>query len=409
LQTNLTIRLFLHQSIYFMTETIAQPSQEVTTQVEPSVADMMSLALGGFNPNAPQTNNEPAAVVTEPTVQTTTAPATTEAAVVETVVPVFQFDTLKEKFGYQTPDEALADIEALRALKNTPTPLAFENETSKAIFEALQSGKVEEVKKYLVEQDRLQSLTTTEVNENTAAEIIKLGMQLKNKDLTPQEVDFLYNKQYALPKQPTQGMDELDEDFTVRLDEWKSNVQDVQMNKMIQAKMIRPELEASKSKLVLPKAEQPQDERYNQYLKMLEDSEASSIAAAEAYKAFTPKTISEKITFNDEVNKVAVDFEYEPDSESFNEAVAMASDLDKFFAKFTKPDGTPDREAFFKTIYYGLNHQKVVTEAMKQTKNATIVAKLPDNIGDGTRRGMPEHHELTELQSNMDKALHGYR
>jgi hypothetical protein len=384
----------------------AETTQQTDNGLSPEVNEMMQIALnGGMPQQAIETQQQQEGQ--------TQAVQTPNAEVVITSKPVFEFDTLKEKFGYEKPEDVLREIEELRAFKSQPqtqAELKFENETSEKLFKALQAGKIEEVRKVLVEQDRLESLTTTEVNANTAAEIIKLGMQLRNPNLTQTEIDWKYSKDFGIPKEPVMGSIESDEEFAERKANWEQAVKDTEMNKVFTAKELLPTLVAQKQKLELPKVEQAIDENYASYQQMIADADKINAETIQAYKAFTPKSVETKLSFNDEANKVKFDFQFEPDSESFNEAVEMASDVSKFFNKFRNQDGSPDRQGFLKAIYFGLNHEKAISEALKQAKNATIVAKLPDNSNNGSnlQRQIVTQGEPSEFDKQMQTALRGY-
>lgn len=371
---------------------VTEPVQQPST-IDPNVALLMDMALNGPKP------------IEQPANQQQEPPAQGQPVVAaEPPPPVFSFDTLKDKFGYQSPEDVVKEIEELRVLKAAPPPAAeikFENDASEKLFTAIQKGDRKEVYNILAQQERLDSLTTKEVNKDTAAEIIKLGMQLKYKDLTQAEIDYKFNKQFAVPREPVQSDTELDEDFDTRKAEWKSLVEDVEMNKMIEAKLTKPELEAAKSKLVLPEVPSSVDEGYIQYKKMLEDRPATTEEIAKAYKAFTPDDIETKMPFNDEANKVAFEYQYKPDGESFRQAVELVSDMDKFWKQFLNQDGTPDRKKFIKFVYNGLNAEKQVMEAMKQSKNATLKSKLPDNNTGGLQRQFPQNQEPNALHQQM--------
>lgn len=384
---------------------------ETQEQISPDVQQMMEISLKGFVPQqqtAQASQELPMAV--EPTAQAQVQQVV-EAKVETVVEPTFTFDILKDKFGYEKPDDVISEIEQLRSLKNNPAKpeIKFENELSEKLFKAIQSGKEDEVYKYLSEKNRLESLTSQEVNKDSAADIIKLGMQLKYKDLTPQEIDYKFNKEFALPKQPIQTIEESDEEFAEKLSEWKERVADIEMNKIIEAKLIKPELDGAKSKLVLPTLEEATDEGYAQYLKMLEDMPKLDAEVKEAYKSFVPKQIETKLKFTDEASKIDFEFQYEPDNESFKKAVELASDQDLFFNSFINSDGTPNRKGFLEFIYKGLNAERMVTEAIKQGSNARMKALLPDNSSGGLNRQSPSIIEQSELDKQMQASLLGFQ
>lgn len=367
---------------------LSQPATGQPT-VDPEVARQMDIALNGGIP--PQKAPEVAPV---------------ESAAAAPAAPVDIFQPFKEKFGYNNPEDALAEIEQLRALKaNPPAPtMVFEDEESEKLFKAWTGGKKAEVYSYLEKANKIDSFLSKEVTEDTAGEIVKLGMQLKYKDLSPAEVEYKFKKQFSLPAKPTQGADEEEADYTSRLSAWKDLAEDKKMELLIEAKLARPDIEAAKSKLVLPEIEQSVDEGYLQYKKALEENTKLSAEAVAAYKAFTPKAIETKLNFKDEANKIDFDFQYEPDVENFQKAVDMASDINLFWNHFYNQDGTPNREKFLDFLYSGLSKEKMIMEGIKQGKNAAIKANLPDNSQGGlVRQLVPSPEKLSEVDEEMKK------
>ncbi len=375
----------------------------VTPSVSPEVAEMMAISLnGGITPaKTEETNTEQAA-----------SAAAQTTVLTEEKHPDFTFDSLKGKFGYEKPEDVFKEIEELRVLKANPTPaeIKYENEKSQKLAQAFQAGKFDEVFNYLNEERQLEKLTTTEVNKDTAADIIKLSMNLKYREegLTEAEINHKYNKQYALPKEPKIGDTEDPDLFDERMTTWKEQCSDIEMNKIIDAKVAKRELEQAKSKLILPEIGSNVDGNYVQYLKDLDDTDKSANEATEDYKKFTPKALETKINFNDEANKIAFEFQYEPDVDSFNQAVAIVSNGENLSKAFANKDGTPNRQKFLDALYFGLNKDKVLSEAMKQAKNATIKAMMPDNSGNGMNRQQPQNQEQSELDKNMKRSLQGF-
>jgi hypothetical protein len=331
------------------------------------------------------------------------------AAQLETPVVVDPFTPFKEKFGYEKPEDAIKEIEELRVLKNTPPtpqPIKYENEESEKLHKAIVGNKRAEVYAILDKQEKIDRLITGEVTVQTAADIVKLGMQLEHKELTPDEINYSFNKRFAQPPKPTQRVDEEDTDFQSRISEWERVAEDKKMELMIEAKMSKPKLENAKSKLVLPDIDTaPVDAGYLEYQKSMEEAAKLQAQATAAYQSLTPKAIETKLNFNDEASKVAFVFQYEPDADGFKNAVDMVSDIEQFWRLFAKPDGTPDREKFLKFVHNGINLDKIVLEAMKQTKNATIKSMLPDNSQGGLVRQLTtQGQEPSELDKAMQLA-----
>jgi hypothetical protein len=387
-------------------QTVETPEVPNQPDFSAQLAEQMAISLNNGMPPAPP--DEVAA--TEPVAPTTeeTQPQP------EVSAPADAFSVFKEKFGYETPEAAIQEIEQLRALKVAPPqpeyPVVDVNPEFEALLKAWNEGKKEEVWQALDREVRVEKLLNAEVTKDTAAEIVKMGMQLKYKDLTPSEIDYRFNKQFGVPPKPVQDADELEEDFQDRLKSWQDQVTDKQMELMIEAKLAKPELQQYKGKLTFPeiKTETPTDERYLQYLKMLEEQPKVDAEVKAAYKALTPKHIETKINFKDEANKIDFQFQFEPEAEKFSKAVEIASDADQFWKLFTKSDGTPDRERFLDMIYFALDKENYLRAALNQSKNATIKASLPDNSQGGLQRQPVQHTEPSELDKYMRASLNGF-
>lgn len=375
------------------------------TSIPQEVHDQMRLHLFNEVPQR-QTDTQEQQVTQQEQVTSGEPQAVSEQQQVEPQ-PGFNFDVLKEKFSYQSPDEVVAALEDYKTLKSNPPKFepTFENETSEKLFKALTSGKVEEVRQYLVEQDRLEKLSSLEVSDENADDIIKMSMQLKYRDLSPAEIEYKFKKEFELPKKPVYNDSvETEEDFNFRLKEWEDKVADIQMNKKIEAKLSKPLLTEAKSKLTLPTFESPTDAGYQQYQQLMKEAELLEQQTKEAYKGLTPKDVQTKVPFTDEASKVNFEFTYEPDSENFKKAVEIVSDQEKFFATFLNSDGSPNRQLWLDSILYALDKQSIIKEAIKQGSNARMKAQLPDNSTGGLQRHAPTEYQISELDAGMQNA-----
>jgi hypothetical protein len=128
----------------------------------------------------------------------------------------------------------------------------FSNDISRTLFDAIREGKTDDVYNILSEQKRLEKLTTAEVTPDLAYDIIKTNIQNKYQDLTPEEVDLLFYESYSFPHKPEQGYEETDEDYKEKVQNWQSQVDFIEKRMIIDAKVIRPELNKLKSDLELP-------------------------------------------------------------------------------------------------------------------------------------------------------------
>lgn len=383
-----------------------QPTQEQIQDANAAeLKQQMAISLGLPIPN----QEEVQAVELTEVPRETDGGNVTEDQVVE--APAFTFDTFKEKFGYEKPEDIVAEIEQLRALKNTPTAaeVKFENEQSKKLYDAIVSGKQKEAYLILNEQERLDALVSQEVTKDNAADFIKAGMQNKYKDLTPEQINYKFNKQFGVPKEPVQTDVEDDDDFAKRHNEWKSQVADAEMDRIIEAKLIKPELEAAKVKLVLPDIGAPVDEEYLQYKKMLEEEKSIEAETIKDYEKLKPSDVVIPFDFIDEANKITLKSSFTPDAESFSKTMEGLLDDAKYYAKYKNSDGSPNRKKYLADRYIADNWTKILSEAMKQVKNATLKAQLPDNSTGGLSRQLPQEQQMSELDTLMKWSLGGTR
>jgi len=234
-----------------MSETNTEQVQETVVETpSPFAQDAWSTELP--TPLAQTTD------VGETTTTVTTPSNATPTTEIKKEEPTPTTNEWYKTFGWETEDAAKAEIPKLKEQK--PTEYQFVNDESKRLAEAISKGDRKIVREILETQERLEQYTTSEVTDDNAADIIKMNMQLKYKDLSQKEIDYKYNKDYGLPKEPTQKVDELDEEFTERKNLWQEKVDDIKMARNIEAKLAKPELEKLKSQVVLPEISKPESQ-----------------------------------------------------------------------------------------------------------------------------------------------------
>jgi hypothetical protein len=214
---------------------------------------------------------------------------------------------------------------------------------------------------------------------------------------------------YSIPPKPAQASDEDPEAYKDRVAAWQEVVNDKNMELVIDAKLLRPELESSKAKLIFPEIEQQSDQAYLDYKKAVEDGDKVFAEAIKEYKTYTPKTVETKLQVVDTKNNITIDFQYEPDPTSFAESLEMITDIEKFYASFKKPDGSPDRVGFFKTLNNARNMDKVLTAAIVQAKDATLKSFLPDNSQQSGLVRQINGEVVVETEVDKQMALAGVR
>ncbi len=374
---------------------------QVSTEIPQALKEQMSIALNGYIPQDSPLN----VPITNPAQADTPQAAPSTTTTPEPTPPPISFDVIKEKFQYESPEAAIKEIEELRLLKANPVsaPLKLEGD-SERLYKAIASGDRVQVLDILNKQAQIERLTALDVTKDTAAEIVKTGMQLKYSDLTPAEIEYKFKKQFAVPPKPVQQDIDTDEEYQFKVDAWQEQVNDRQMELLIEAKLAKPEIANAKSKIELPKIEQPSDESYIKYQQMLDSEAKMDAETKDAYKKFTPAMLETKIDYNDEANKINFQYQFTPDVDTFQKAVDIVSDMDKYYELFYNSDGSPNRQKYFEFVYKGLNADKMITEAIKQGANARVKSLLPDNQNNGGVRYLPQDQTISELDKQMEQA-----
>lgn len=235
---------------------VEQPVSVVENQTNPFAQDVWS-----ENAPTPKVEEKP---IVDTQVVTPTPPVEATSPVEEEEI-IDPNEWLKREYGVDNADIIRQEREELKKLRETkPEEIKFENEDSKRVLELLKQGKIKDVVDIYSTQEQLNKFTSGEVTKDSAADIIKLGMQLSNKLLTKDEIDFDYNQNYGIPKQPVQKDTETDDDFAERMEVWNERVKTVEMKKIIDAKKAIPQLEQLKTKIVFPEFEKPQQATNNE-------------------------------------------------------------------------------------------------------------------------------------------------
>ncbi len=309
-----------------------------------------------------------------------------------------------KKFGYESEDTASNEIVELKKFKEAaPKEVEFKNEDSKKFFEYLTEGKEDEVYNFLDQKKKLTRLTTSEVNENTAAEMVKLAMQQKYKDFTPEEINYKFNKQFGLPKEPVQTDLEDDTEFEARKTEWQEKVADIKKDLVIEAKIIKPELEKLNTELILPNIQK----ETNQSAELQSQEELAKIdKLREKYLESLGNDLKNvngfEATYKNEDVELRVAY-----SISDEEKTALKSELEDFdvegfiLSTWFKEDGTPNVKSLMEDIYLLRNKEKVFQKIATDTGNKVLENKVKTakniNVTGNTKVFVPDG-DKTEQQ-----------
>lgn len=227
-------------------------TEQVQQEQQPQAEQQQAAAFNPFSESSWIENNQanPSQVDAQPSVPETTNNQQEEE---EEIVDADAW--LKNTFGWENTESAKAELDELRKLResaSTKEEVKFANEASEKFYNLLKEGKEDDLYNFLQEKKRIEKLTSSEVDDNIAADIIKLNMQKRYKDLTEAEIEYKFNKQFGVPAKPVQQDIETDDEYQERLSNWDSKVKDIKTEMMIEAKLAKPELEKLKSELTLP-------------------------------------------------------------------------------------------------------------------------------------------------------------
>ena len=385
-------------------------SETTTTnqQVQENVQESAQVNQQTFNPFSDNSWSEQRPDLSQPEqtteqqpeqATTTSSPDTQEYE--EEIVDADEW--LKREFNWESADAAKAEIEELRKLRETASSQAeieFANEQSAKFFKLLQEGKEDDLYSFLENKKKIDRLTSTDLNNATAAEIIKLNMAQKYKDLTREEIEYKFNKQFGIPNRPVQKDIETDEEYQDRLSNWESRARDVETELMIEAKLAKPELERFKSELVLPdiqfesqnQAQGPTQEELDAQAAMIDGFKRNVESALKSFDGFSVSVKDEEVEIplsyavsDEERNVVASQLERFADS-NFDANAVLAE-------RWLKEDGRGGYELNTNQIVRDLAllqsegriNQKFVNDAaakrlaehIKKTSNVTVTSRTP--------------------------------
>jgi len=335
----------------------------------------------GFNPfsddNAPQVQPkiEEAPILTN---EPQTAPPPQEETKVEEQMPTESFDTnqfIKERFGYDSVEQAEQEF---KKLKEQPS-FEFKDDVSKTLFDAIREGKSDDVYEILNQQKRLEKLINSDLTPDLAVEIVKTNIKNKYKDLTSEDVDLLFYDQYFVPLKPEQAYDESDEDYAGKIKTWQSQVDYADRKLMIEAKVIRPELEKLKSEIKLPDIynEAGREAEFQEEFEIMQQARSIYEKTLDSdFQSFNGFNVSVK----DEDVEIPISFNVAED-----ERLAMKNDLtdfdsDSYFENrwFTE-DGKPKVQQIMADKYLLENREKIFSKIANEAASQRLLAHLKKN------------------------------
>jgi hypothetical protein len=282
---------------------------------------------------------------------------------------------IKERFGYETVEEAENEFKKLKE----NTSFQFKDDISKTLFDAIKEGKADDVYEVLNQQKRLERLTTSELNSEIAAEIVKTNIKNKHKSLSDEDVELLFYDQFFVPLKPEQGYDESDDDYAAKVNQWQSQVDYTERRLMIEAKVLKPEIEKLRSEITLP-------DIYNESGRQAE-SQAEFEVMQEARSIYERTLDSDFQSFNgfnvsvkDEDVEIPISFNVAEE-----ERLAMKNDLEDFDTdlyfenRWFNKEGKPNVQQIMADKYLLENREKIFSKIANEAASQRLLAHLKKN------------------------------
>jgi hypothetical protein len=283
----------------------------------------------------------------------------------------------KREFGIDAA-AAKAEWEALRKLKEQPAQstaqeIQWANDESKRLFDLLKEGKRDDVREVLNQQWQIERLEKLPIeNASQAAEVLKTNLQFKNKNLSPDDIQFMVEETYAKPKRPSQSIDEADEDYQERLSQWEQQVQRIERKMIIDAKLAQNELPSYKSQIVLPDIEkapeqqsQPnQDELAAKNQQFMENFKRALESNYQNFKGFA-------VTAKDGDVQLPISYNITPEEQAASKQMLESFNVNEFLdQRWFDQNGNPNITQMQEDLYLLQNRDKILesiaNEAAKQ-------------------------------------------
>jgi hypothetical protein len=282
---------------------------------------------------------------------------------------------VRDRFGYETVEEAENEF---KRLKERPD-FEFKDDISKTLFDAIREGKADDVYEVLNQQKRLEKLTTSELNYEIAAEIVKTNIKNKHKSLSTEDVDLLFYDQFFVPLKPEQGFDETDEDYALKVNQWQSQADYIERKLMIEAKVLKPEIEKLRSEISLPdiynesgkRAEFEAEAERMQYERSIYEKSLDS-----DFQSFNGFNVSVK----DEDVEIPISFNVAEE-----ERLAMKNDLEDFDtdlyfeSRWFDKEGKPNVQQIMADKYLLENREKIFSKIANEAASQRLLAHLKKN------------------------------
>lgn len=227
----------------------------------------------------------------------------------EVKVPI---EWLKKEFDVEDAAILKAEREELKSAKEKLKKFEVDENGFK-VLDYLKPENEDKLYDFLNTKKKIEKLTSGEVSESNAADIVKFQMQQKYNTLSEEDISYKFNRQFGLPKEPVQGDLEDETEFEQRYNEWKEKSNEIKRELLIEAKLAVPEIQKLKTELILPTIE-----RENQGKKEVTPEEQAAFDNAKNSFLQTFQNVSKDFTgFTAQVKNKDVDYNvaYSPSTE----------------------------------------------------------------------------------------------
>ena len=289
-------------------------------------------------------------------------------------------DWLKKELGFDNVEAAKAALEERK----------FPNEESRKYFDALKEGNEDKIYDFLnnkKELERAEKLDITKVRE--AEEILKLSLKYKNKDLQPDEIDWLFNQEFKIPAKPVQSDTQLDDDYEKEVKHWEQQVKEIEKGIVIKAKLAKPELSKFKQELVLPDIPKPTAQAAEPTQEELKKFNDGKVLYEKDVQAGLQAFNELSTTYKDEEVEIPIAYKIDDAGKAKIKSImeGLYSGFDYFTTRWSKKDGGVDTALIAKDIakleFGDEAMQKAATEAGTQRLKHEMKIKSNVNLKNG--------------------------
>lgn len=384
-------------------ETVEQSQQPTTEQqaFNPFSDSSWSSAPPSFD-----NQNTPSSTLPEQTASTSTEQEEEEV--------LDSGEWLKREFNWESVDAAKQELEELRKLRESKNSgveeVEFENEESLNLFRLFKEGKQDEVYNYLETRRKLDNLIGSDLNRDSAAEIIKMNMQKSYPDLTRDEVEFKFNREFGLPSKPVQQDIETDDEYQNRLNAWETQVKNIETELMIEAKLVKPELQKYRNELVFPEIDngqtsyEPTQEELEAQKKFVDYFKQSANSALSSFDGFSVSVKDEEVDIPlsyaispEEKGIVAQQIERFADS-GFDANVILAD-------RWLNEDGNINTNQIVKDLSLLLSEGKMSQKFVNEAASKRLAEHIRRTSNISLNSRTPQNTFSPENKSDMDKQI----